>query len=64
MSRSARLALSLTALLMLAAPAWAQGKKDMVRNYGIGHVATPEQIAGWASMCVRTAKALLRATAR
>jgi len=47
MSRSARLALSLTALLMLAAPAWAQGKKDMVRNYGIGHVATPEQIAGW-----------------
>ena len=47
MSRSARLALSLTALLMLAAPAWAQGKKDMVRNYGIGHVVTPEQIAGW-----------------
>ena len=47
MSRSARLALSLTALLMLAAPAWAQGKKDMVRNYGIGHAATPEQIAGW-----------------
>jgi cytochrome c len=32
---------------MLAAPAWAQGKKDMVRNYGIGHVVTPEQIAGW-----------------
>ena len=47
MSRSARLALSLTALLMLAAPAWAQGKKDMVRNYGIGHAATPEQLAGW-----------------
>jgi S-disulfanyl-L-cysteine oxidoreductase SoxD len=47
MSRSARLALSLMALLVLAAPAWAQGKKDMVRNYGIGHVATPEQIAGW-----------------
>ena len=47
MSRSARLALSLTALLVLAAPGWAQGKKDMVRNYGIGHAATPEQIAGW-----------------
>ena len=47
MSRSARLALSLTALLALAAPAWAQGKKDTVRNYGIGHAATPEQIAGW-----------------
>jgi len=49
MSRSARLALSLTALLVLvlAAPAWAQGKKDATRNYGIGHAATPEQIAGW-----------------
>ena len=47
MSRSARLALSLTALLALAAPAWAQGKKDAARNYGIGHAATPEQIAGW-----------------
>jgi len=48
MSRSARLALSLTALLVLvlAAPAWAQGKKDAAR-YGIGHAATPEQIAGW-----------------
>jgi mono/diheme cytochrome c family protein len=47
MSRSARLALSLMALLALAAPAWAQGKKDTARNYGIGHAATPEQIAGW-----------------
>ena len=47
MSKSVRLALSLTALLVLVAPAWAQGKKDMVRNYGIGHAATPEQIAGW-----------------
>jgi mono/diheme cytochrome c family protein len=47
MSRSARLALFLTALLALAAPAWAQGKKDTGRNYGIGHAATPEQIAGW-----------------
>jgi mono/diheme cytochrome c family protein len=47
MSRSARLALSLMALLALAASAWAQGKKDTARNYGIGHAATPEQIAGW-----------------
>jgi cytochrome c len=47
MSRLARLALSLTALLALAAPACAQGKKDTGRNYGIGHAATPEQIAGW-----------------
>jgi cytochrome c len=37
----------LACVLTLAAPAWAQGKKDMVRNYGIGHAATPEQIAGW-----------------
>jgi cytochrome c len=34
-------------LLALAVPALAQGKKDAVRNYGIGHAATPEQIAGW-----------------
>jgi cytochrome c len=47
MSRSARLALAFVCVLTLAAPAWAQGKKDTVRNYGIGHAATPEQIAGW-----------------
>ena len=47
MSRSARLALSVACVLALAAPALAQGKKDTVRNYGIGHAATPEQIAGW-----------------
>ena len=45
MSRSGRLALA--CMLVLAVPVWAQGKKDMVRNYGIGHAATPEQIAGW-----------------
>src|SRR5450756_1296096 len=45
MSRSGRLALA--CMLVLAAPVWAQGKKDMVRNYDIGHAATPEQIAGW-----------------
>jgi len=42
MLKSARLALAL--LLALAAPALAQNKS---RNYGIGHVAKPEQIAGW-----------------
>jgi cytochrome c len=42
MSRSASLALAL--LLALAAPALAQEK---VRNYGIGTIAAPEQIAGW-----------------
>jgi cytochrome c len=33
--------------LVLASPAFAQAKKETPRNYGIGHVATPEQIAGW-----------------
>ena len=47
MSRSVRLALYLACVLGLAAPAWAQGKKDAARNYGIGHAAVPEQIAGW-----------------
>jgi mono/diheme cytochrome c family protein len=46
MSRSARLALPFV-LLVLAAPAWAQAKKDVVRNFGIGHAATPAEIAGW-----------------
>ena len=44
MSRSVRLALALL-LLVLAAPALAQKKKP--RNYGIGHAATPAEIAGW-----------------
>src|SRR3972149_4216219 len=47
MSRSAKLALSAALLLALAAPVLAQGKKDMPRHYGIGKIATPEQIAGW-----------------
>jgi len=42
MSRWAKFALPL--LLVLAAPAWAQEKP---RNYGIGHAATPAEIAGW-----------------
>src|SRR5665213_3374531 len=42
MSRSARVAALL--LVVLAAPALAQ---DKPRNFGIGHVATQEQIAGW-----------------
>jgi hypothetical protein len=37
MSRSARLVVSTLLLLALAAPAFAQGKKDAPRNYGIGH---------------------------
>lgn len=51
MSKSVKLALSAALLLALAAPAFAQvkqeSKKETPRNYGIGHVATPEQIAGW-----------------
>ena len=45
MSRSVKLAL--VALLMLAAPALAQTKKETPRHYGIGQAASPEQIAGW-----------------
>ncbi len=44
MSKSAKLT---ALLLVLAAPALAQSNKDPLRNYGIGHTATPEQIAGW-----------------
>jgi mono/diheme cytochrome c family protein len=42
MSRSVRLALAV--LLLLATPALAQNKP---RQYGIGHAATPAEIAGW-----------------
>jgi len=42
MSRSARFAALL--LVALTVPAQAQ---DKPRNFGIGHLATPEQIAGW-----------------
>ena len=33
--------------LTVASPAFAQSKKEPPRQYGFGHVATPEQIAGW-----------------
>ena len=45
MSRSARLALPCAAVGARRAGV-AQAKKKP-RNYGIGHIATPEQIAGW-----------------
>ena len=44
MSRSVSLFVT---VLLLASPALAQDKKSPPRNYGIGQVATPEQIAGW-----------------
>lgn len=47
MSRSARPALSAALLLAFGAPALAQAEKETPRNYGIGHIATAEQIAGW-----------------
>lgn len=47
MSRSAKLALGCALLLSLAAPAFAQAKKETPRQYGVGHAATPAQIAGW-----------------
>ncbi|MSO66864.1 MAG: cytochrome c [Pseudolabrys sp.] len=46
MSKSAKFAFSALLLLAVATPALAQ-KKDTPRNYGVGHTATPEQIAGW-----------------
>ena len=44
MSKSVSLALL---LVLIAAPALAQSKKEPPRHYGIGSTATPEQIAGW-----------------
>ncbi len=47
MSRWARLAFSIALLFAFDASADAQTKNDTPRNYAIGRVATPEQIAGW-----------------
>ena len=45
MSKSVKLAAAI--LLLTIAPAFAQAKKETPRQYGIGHVATPAQVAGW-----------------
>ena len=47
MSRSARPSIALALLLALSGFALAQSKPEVPRNYGIGHVASPEQLAGW-----------------
>ena len=47
MSKLAKFALPAILSAVLAGPALAQAKKDTPRNYGIGHAASPEQIAGW-----------------
>jgi len=47
MSKSVRLVLAAVLGLATAGAALAQGRKDAPRNYDVGHIATPEQIAGW-----------------
>ena len=47
MSRSARLALGIALLTAPSELALTQPKKDVPRSYGVGHAATPEQVAGW-----------------
>ena len=47
MSRWASLAFFVALLFAFNASARAQTKIDTPRNYGIGRVATPEQVAGW-----------------
>jgi cytochrome c len=37
----------LALVLALGGSAYAQGNPEAPRNYGVGHVATPEQLAGW-----------------
>jgi S-disulfanyl-L-cysteine oxidoreductase SoxD len=47
MSRWVRLAFSVVLLFAFDASVRAQTKNGAPRNYGIGRVATPDQIAGW-----------------
>ena len=47
MSKWGKFALGAALLVALATSAIAQAKKESPRNYGIGHVATAEQMAGW-----------------
>jgi cytochrome c len=47
MSRLARPSIALALLLAFGGFVLAQGKSAAPRNYGIGHVANQEQLAGW-----------------
>lgn len=47
MSKSAEIALGAALVAAFATSTMAQSKKESPRNYGIGHVATAEQMAGW-----------------
>jgi S-disulfanyl-L-cysteine oxidoreductase SoxD len=47
MSKLASLVVSAAVLLALSVAAVPQSRKEPPRNYSIGRIATPEQIAGW-----------------
>jgi cytochrome c len=47
MSKLARAVLAVTLLAAATGNAAAQAARETPRNYGIGHVASAEQIAGW-----------------
>ncbi|MGC1679995.1 MAG: cytochrome c, partial [Pseudolabrys sp.] len=47
MSKSAEIALGAALVAAFATSTMAQSKKESPRNYGIGHVATAEQMDGW-----------------
>jgi S-disulfanyl-L-cysteine oxidoreductase SoxD len=47
MSRSANPAFVAVLVLVFAGPALAQARDDGARNYGVGTLATAEQISGW-----------------
>ena len=47
MSRSVSLFVASVVLVGLSLPCAGQSRKEAARNYNVGHVATPEQIAGW-----------------
>jgi cytochrome c len=47
MSKSVSFAVSAALVATFFLPALAQSTKNVPRNYGVGHMATAEQIAGW-----------------
>jgi cytochrome c len=47
MSKWVRPSIAFVLVLAFGGIAQAQGKSDVPRNYGIGHAATAEQLAGW-----------------
>jgi cytochrome c len=47
MSKWVRSSIAFVVVLAFGGLAQAQGRSDVPRNYGIGHAATAEQLAGW-----------------